>query len=91
MVVQKHSRDIGIQWARDRLELLHLMALDLAYCVQVSTYAFTFPDESQGGMQIRMLLPLLDLMNHGNEGAAAFSSACVGSRRGSTCLHARPV
>ena len=45
--------------------------------MQVSTYAFTFSDESQSGMQIRMLLPLLDLFNHGNEGVAASLHACL--------------
>ena len=37
-------------------------------CVQVASYAFTFPNEE--GVPTRMLLPLLDMLNHGNEGTA---------------------
>ena len=63
--------------------------MKLASHAQVSAYAFTFPDESSNGTQIRMMLPLLDLLNHGNEGVAACRGACVGSWPCSTCLHAR--
>ncbi|CAL5225405.1 g8216 [Coccomyxa viridis] len=34
----------------------------------VASYAFTFPNED--GVPTRMLLPLLDMLNHGNEGTA---------------------
>ena len=37
-------------------------------CVQVASYAFVFPNED--GVPHRMLLPLLDILNHGNEDAA---------------------
>lgn len=37
---------------------------------QVASYAFTFPDETNNRSQIRVMLPLLDLLNHGNEGVA---------------------
>ena len=37
-------------------------------CMQVASYAFTFPDED--GVPTRMLLPLLDMLNHGNKGTA---------------------
>ena len=37
-------------------------------CMQVASYAFTFPNED--GVPTRMLLPLLDMLNHGNEGTA---------------------
>ncbi len=47
-------------------------ASGVACGAQVSAYAFTFPDEaSDDGKQIRIMLPLLDLLNHGNEGVAA--------------------
>ena len=46
---------------------------------QVSAYAFTFPDEaSEDGKQIRIMLPLLDLLNHGNEGVVGCLGACIG-------------
>ncbi len=58
---------------------------------QVSAYAFTFPDEaSEDGKQIRIMLPLLDLLNHGNEGVAACLGACIGLSPCSTCLHVWP-
>lgn len=37
---------------------------------QVASYAFTFPDEDKNDTQIRIMLPLFDLMNHGNPGMA---------------------
>ena len=36
--------------------------------LQVASYAFTFPDETNNETQIRMMLPLLDILNHGNAG-----------------------
>ena len=36
--------------------------------MQVASYAFVFPNEE--GVAHRMLLPLLDILNHGNEDAA---------------------
>ncbi len=35
--------------------------------LQVSSYAFLFPDE--GGVARRMMLPLLDMINHGDGSA----------------------
>ncbi|CAK0787098.1 hypothetical protein CVIRNUC_010314 [Coccomyxa viridis] len=32
----------------------------------VASYAFTFPDEDKNDTQIRIMLPLFDLLNHGN-------------------------
>lgn len=63
---------------------------DFGSGAQVSAYAFTFPDESSNGTQIRMMLPLLDLLNHGNEGPAPTLRACPGSWPGSPCLPAHP-
>ena len=57
---------------------------------QVSAYAFTFPDESSNGTQIRMMLPLLDLLNHGNEGLAPSLRACLASWPGTAGLPACP-
>lgn len=37
-------------------------------CVQVASYAFVFPNED--GVPHRMLLPLLDILNHGNQDTA---------------------
>ena len=36
--------------------------------LQVASYAFTFPDETNNETQIRLMLPLLDILNHGNAG-----------------------
>jgi hypothetical protein len=36
--------------------------------MQVASYAFMFPNEE--GVPYRMLLPLLDILNHGNEQTA---------------------
>ena len=63
----------------------------MACGVQVSAYAFTFPDEaSDDGKQIRIMLPLLDLLNHGKAGVTSSLTACIGLSPCSTCLHAWP-
>ena len=36
----------------------------------MASYAFTFPDEDKNDTQIRIMLPLFDLLNHGNPGAS---------------------
>ena len=46
--------------------------------LQVASYAFTFPDEDKNDTQIRIMLPLFDLLNHGNPGAArALNQHCI--------------
>ena len=50
------------QWSAVLRESLHGL--------QVASYAFTFPDEDKNDTQIRIMLPLFDLLNHGNPGAA---------------------
>jgi hypothetical protein len=35
--------------------------------VQVASYAFTFPDADDLSMQVRVMLPLFDLMNHADK------------------------
>ncbi len=38
---------------------------------QVASYAFTFQDEEKNDTQIRVMLPLLDLLNHANQGLSS--------------------
>ena len=45
--------------------------------LQVASYAFTFPDETNNETQIRMMLPALDILNHGNAGPPYLMQAAL--------------
>jgi hypothetical protein len=45
--------------------------------LQVASYAFTFPDETNNETQIRMMLPALDILNHGNAGPPHLMQAAL--------------
>lgn len=45
--------------------------------LQVASYAFTFTDEANNETQIRMMLPALDILNHGNAGPPHLMQAAL--------------
>ena len=57
--------------------------------LQVASYAFTFPDEDKNDTQIRIMLPLFDLLNHGNPGASQHFALSLHILQSNTVLELR--